>query len=112
VLVFIVKTQLELIGKYSYRQKCGYFPGRSRARKGNVPSGRETIENRIRLTNVGNQLQVTCIRGRRGHCSTKKNKKGIRLLVQLVMWYCVKNVFCHSINLKRTKCLLLVEREL
>jgi hypothetical protein len=65
----------ELIGKYSNRQKYGYSPGRSSGRKQNVANGKQTIENRICLTNVGNHLPVTGTCNRCGHCRTKKNKK-------------------------------------
>jgi hypothetical protein len=74
-LQFRSQLAKELIGKYSYRQKYFYSPGRSRARKRNAPNGRKTIENRIRLTNVGNHLPVTGTHRRCGHCSMKKNKK-------------------------------------
>jgi hypothetical protein len=60
--------------EFSSKQKYGFSPGRSCARKQNAPNGGKTIENRIRLANVGNHLPVPGTR-RCCHCSTKKNKK-------------------------------------
>ncbi|XP_046678176.1 piggyBac transposable element-derived protein 4-like isoform X1 [Homalodisca vitripennis] len=66
----------QLIGTFTSRRKIGYTPGKSRARKKHSPSGRPTIQNSIRLSNVGNHLPQLIQKYRRcAHCSTKAKEK-------------------------------------
>ena len=66
----------ELIGNYSSRKRLGYTPYKGRARKRNISDGRPTVENTIRLVNVGEHIPEKIKTYRRcAHCSTKKKEK-------------------------------------
>ena len=65
----------ELIGNYMSRKKSGHSPGNSFARKRKAPTGRRTVVNTLRFTDVGSHLPEVGTRRRCAHCSTKKNSK-------------------------------------
>lgn len=65
-----------LIGSFSSKKRKGYMPASGKARKRNSPSGRPTIENTIRLSNVGAHMPEKNDKYRRcAMCSTKKKEK-------------------------------------
>lgn len=66
----------ELIVNFSSKKKTGYAPGRGNARKRNHPDGQKTIQNSVRLSNVGDHLPTLSKTYRRcGNCSTKAKEK-------------------------------------
>lgn len=66
----------ELIGSFCSRIKKGPVAQTGKGRKRNHPDGRPTIENFVRLTNVGDHLPVKGSTYRRcANCSTKKQQK-------------------------------------
>lgn len=66
----------ELIGNYSSRKKTGFAPGKGYGRKRNRSDGRATVENSIRLANVGEHIPEKIKTYRRcAHCSTRIKEK-------------------------------------
>lgn len=65
----------ELINDFSSRKKIGCIPGHSFARTRDSPTGRKTVVNSLRFSNVGNHLLEVGTRRRCAHCSTKEKQK-------------------------------------
>ncbi|KAK9680986.1 Transposase IS4 [Popillia japonica] len=64
-----------LIGTFSSRIRRGPASQIGRARKQNHPDGRQTLQNALRLTNVGEHLPIKGTHRRCPHCSTQKTQQ-------------------------------------
>lgn len=66
----------ELIGSFSSKKRPGYAPSKGVGRKRNNPNARATIENTVRLSDVGLHLPIHVDKYRRcAYCSTKSKEK-------------------------------------
>lgn len=72
-LQFRSKLVNEFIFNDTSRKRKGYTPAVGRARKRNCPDGRQTVQNLVRLVNVGYHIPGKIKTYRR--CSTKQKKK-------------------------------------
>ena len=66
----------QLINNYCSKKKPGFCPAKGTAKKRNNPDGIKTVQNVIRLSNVGDHMPTTIKNYRRcARCSTKAKEK-------------------------------------